>query len=142
MKGLILFLTVFAIFGGVGFAQTDSHSTINKFDVHYSETDPMLVADPISKGRLHCVLALKKITDHKLVHITIINASNNTLAYQMSYNILSGDVTPQSLVFIFKKIGEQLIIDSSEDIPLMPFGFTVTTENADGAVSEQYFAVF
>ena len=131
---LILF---FLLTGFSVAAQVTNHPTINQLDVSYKEpTTP--VADTLHLVRSQCTITLKADSNVTALHLKILREIDNSLLYEVNYNVFSAPVSDSDNILLFKKEGMVCYIASATMIPLSAYRYEITTEDAAGNISEVY----
>lgn len=134
---LYIFITAFLCLCFNIQAQNTEHLTIDKLEVSYKEPDIMAM-DTIKMVRSQSIITLKSDTNVAVIHFKIIKETDNSVMYQVDYLMNSATITNTEGIIVFKKEGNIIYINSSSQIPLNMYLYQITTEDAQGNISEPF----
>ena len=137
-KSRFAFLHLFILFFSSSFfAQTAEHSTIARLEVSYKEPD-ITMMDTLKLVRAQSVITLKSDVNVTTIHLKIIKELDNSVIYQVDQLVNSSTITNPEGIILFKREGNVIYINSPSMMPLNLYQYYITTEDAQGQLSEPF----
>lgn len=136
---IVILFAFFTLLSCVVSGQNFNHPTINNLDVSYKESS--VQTDTVKKVMLKSIVSLKSSSSVSIIHFKVIETSDNSVIYHVNYAVNSNTITSSDGIVLFKKDGENYFINAASEILLKSYLFEITTEDAQGNLSEVYSVI-
>ena len=111
------------------------NTTIKNVELSYFDSDNLNL-DTIKLVKVNAIVTLNNSSDISQISYKIINGS--TVIYQVEYLINTSPIINVEGELLFKKEGDNLFINTPNEIPLNGYAIEITTKNNMGEISETY----
>ena len=111
------------------------NTTIKNVELSYLDSDNLNL-DTIKFVKVNAIVTLNNSSDISQISYKIINGTN--VIYQVEYLINTSPIINVEGELLFKKEGDNLFINTPNEIPLNGYTIEITTKNNMGEISETY----
>jgi hypothetical protein len=118
-------------------AQIDSNSKIKSIDVIYKE-ESTLGSDSLPKVLIQSTILIKDSSDIAFINFEIIDKTDNSSKYKVSYNANNAPVMSQDGQLLFKKEHNTIFLNLPFVLLLKPYLYQIVTKDSNGIESEVF----